>query len=201
MMRSTFFLAGWLFADLLLGLTMVFMVSMPTVKLTPTATLVPTITVIPTPTATLTATPMAMSTPTRTATLTATPTATPTVLGTEVPNGLNPVPVTRTYHVNIAPFLGTSDFYKQIERERILGLLRYDLSPFSGKHAGFVLTFGTVSASRPSDGNQIAEEVNALLKRALPDIFGAAAAEGYHNLSADSSQFGDVEVRIYFMNR
>ena len=109
MQKKTVWIAGWLFADLLLGLAMLFIVSMAGM---PAPTPVPNWTATPTWTAT------SSPTPTRTGTPTVVPTGrvTPGVPVTTVPptptpaTGLNPTPFTVTFRVdpNLVPALLTS---------------------------------------------------------------------------------------------
>jgi hypothetical protein len=190
-------LAGWLFADLLLGLAVLFIASLSPVqrKPTPTPTFTATGTLTSTPTVTSTATLTTTATPTRTFTPTRIPTP------TRLPESLDPVPFESTVRVNVNSLLSTQAAQKEREQTRLKEVLRQIVSPFADKRAGFVLTFGAADPAHPTIGNQVADQVNQVLRASSPAMFGQAVMESYHTLNAEQAQLGAVELRIYFFNR
>lgn len=211
-------LSGWLFADLLLGIAMLFLASTPgaPLRLTP----VPTVT--PTPTATPTATATTTPAPTNTPSATLTPTATPTLTPTSTPT-LTPTPAqvldqqafkmggeasddAALFKVDADKLLRGNAAAREQERERIRAYLHLIFDPLVGKRkAGFVLTFGT--SPDGAEGNQLALEVNKLLieeptqpgQPSLKLLFGGAIFRNYHILAENQpARRGDIEMEIYF---
>jgi len=90
---------------------------------------------------------------------------------------------------------------KEREQTRLTEALRQIVSPFAGRRAGFVLTFGAADPSRPTIGNQVADQVNQVLRASSPAMFEQAVMESYHTLNAEQAELGAVELRIYFFNR
>lgn len=191
-------IVGWLFADLLLGLTALFMVSTsgmpvealvgpptPTVTPTPTATPTPTVAPTATPTSTPTLTPTATPTVTPTATATATPTSTPT------PPACHPTVllVEHDFSVGHAPGGG-------IPAD---DALRQAFAPYQGQIAGIVLTF--VHAQTIADGHDLADQVNGRLRAILPSMFtGTSITKPLGWLDFDPSATGQVDFNAFFIS-
>jgi hypothetical protein len=194
--RDTVSLAGWLFADLLLGLSMLFFV-FNTVGPKPVEPVQPTSTPRPTLTSTRTATPVNTSTPTPT--YTATPTYTPIPQPTE-PVSLSTDPVTLLIKTNPSRLLG-SGTARADEQTRIKGILRQRFAQYEIAHqrAGIVLSFGT--APTALTGGRLSTAVNQLLVEELPQVFvsGSTVMRNFHFISANQSQYGDVEIEVYFI--
>ena len=173
--RDTVLIGGWVFADLLLALAMLFFAvntrgtlpppPPPPPTGTPTVTMTSTATPTTTPTATPTRTPTATPVPTQTRTPAPTATATPTP--TPVPQlviARDPCEVTVALPVN---------------RQEAEARLRERLGRFpDGQKAGLVLTFG--KATTDAAGKQLAAEANVLLRQALPEVFGEATLRNMH---------------------
>jgi hypothetical protein len=207
--RDTFSLGGWLFADLMLALMVLFLASntvtgpiaalststatetaSPTVTATPTATPSATSTSTKTPvsgrtaTFTHTATPTRTSTPTATATFTATRTPSPTSIPCQLTLVLLKHALTVTGSGN-----GNGPSAAQ---------LRKAFAPFHGQRLGLLLTFG--HAPDPDQGETLASTVNKQLAALLPDLFTPATIrESYHYI--DTANTGPVDFNAYFFAR
>lgn len=224
--RDTFSLSGWLFADLLLGVAVLFLASTlgmnPNVLIPPTAT--PTRTFTPTPTPTVTRTPTATPTSTPTATSTATPTPTQTPTATPSPTNSptwTPIPEQildkESFKIdadgNVAPMTVDLDAFvgdrgrdaQAKEQRRFKQWLMDTLLPFADRKAGVVLTFGV--SSNKNEGPRLAREVNALL-RAMPEpgdtvdlnkIFRGAVFRDYLDLGPQPR--GTVLMEIFFVTK
>ena len=200
---NTVALAGWLLADLLLGLAMLFFVfntvgpepAEPTATPTNTPTVTPTVTLTATPTVTPRGTPTV--TPTATPTVTSIPSPTPT----PVQSGLDLEAEERIIKTNADILLGSDDLAKEQERTRIQQLIRDEFEEeYDGKgRAGFVLIWGY--APTISEGNRLAAEVNQLLEPALENVFKGSARKELHWVitSQDDTQRGDVGLEVYFL--
>lgn len=214
MQRKTIHLAGWLFADLLLGLAMLFITSM--VGLPP-----PTPGAVP-PTATYT--PTSTPTATRTATPTFTPTSvprigtpgggqpsspTPTLTPTPTPGyGLNSTPYKVTFRVNpaLVPAFAansTSPSGNQA-RAQIEDQLHQCFDKFQNRaQAGIVLTFG--GNADVETGNKLARLTTESMRKLFPNMFKPAdRSDGtvYKDMhAAEPHPFvnGTVETEIYFI--
>lgn len=236
-------LSGWLFADLLLGLAVIFLVTapagsfaplpptetatpMPTYTPNPTYTIIPTHTPNPTYTIMPTYTPIATYTPlpthTPNPTFTVLPTYTPNATYTALPTytaipTYTPLP---TYTPRPAPtaaesqdvvlaqevlefqivtnpdaLLSSNADTRTQEQDRLRDEIRQQLSQIRNQKAGIVLSFGT--APTPYEGGLLSQEVNELLKDAMPDTFDGAVMRDFHNIEGDSSLRGVVELEIY----
>lgn len=187
--RDTMSLAGWLFADLLLGLAMLFFVfntvgTKPTPPPRATYTPLPTYTPAPTYTPRPTYTPLRQEPPRRTYTPlpTYTPAPTYTPLPTPQHEGVEQV-------AEIFTLVDGRDKGEQI---------RELFSPYVGeRRAGFVLIFG--NAPTIEGGNTLAREVERLLPAVVPEVFGDAGMKALHYLRADGSREGEVDLEIYFL--
>lgn len=182
---------AWLFADVLLGLMILFLVSTPGVPVaallgpqTPTAT--PTAT--PTPTPTPTATPTA--TPTLTPTVTPTPTATPTVTPTPTP-----LPCQTTVTLNEKDFSVPPATAGGIPSDAALAQA---FQPYAGSIAGIVLTFA--HAPTIPEGRALATQVNDRLRAILPAMFTTTSITkplGWIDL--DPTATGQVDFNTFFI--
>lgn len=187
--RDTMSLAGWLFADLLLGLAMLFFVfntvgTKPTPPPHPTYTPLPTYTPVPTQTPRPTYTPLAPQRPASTYTPlpTYTPVPTYTPLPTPQREGVEQVAETFTLEAG-------RDKAEQI---------RELFAPFEGeRRAGFVLIFG--NAPTIEAGNDLARETEQLLPQVVPAVFGEAGMKALHYVREDGAREGDVDLEIYFL--
>lgn len=175
-LRDTTLLSGWLFADLLLGLTMIFLVAAPPNKITPPR---PT----PTPTATVTPTWTPVPPPTATSTPTPPPTATPTIIP-------SPTPVVLEQESEEIYLTNDND------KEKIRVQLRPQLQPYQGRRAGFVLIFGF--SSNPSTAKSLAVRVDEILGEAeFESIFKGSTRRPYIDLGNERSA-GTIKIEIFF---
>jgi hypothetical protein len=194
-------MAGWLFADLLLGVAMLFFV-FNTVGELPAITPEPPVEPTETPTPTATATPTSTPTvsPTSTPSIASTVvTITPTPTMTRMPS-LNSNPTIVRVSVDMEVLLGNDNARKEAERTKVLQAVQKELSGIGHRQAGIVLTFGTTRHNEPERGDKLAREVNTLLKEGLPHIFGRAVLKSYHQLSGDPASIGDTELEIYWLS-
>ena len=192
MQRKTVPIAGWLFADLLLGLAMLFITSMVGLSIPPpVATTTPTPTQTATPTATATAVP-------RTGTpggqvVTPTPTPTPGF-------GLSSTRFHATFRIDpsLVPDLiarPTSANANQA-RAQLREQLRECFKRFDGaSRAGIVLSFGGNPSAE--NGKQLAAIANTILKTEFPRVF--SVTEDLHSISRDAIVNGTIEMWVYFM--
>lgn len=189
--RDTSLLTGWLFADLLLGLMVIFLVSAPGAPLPQPKTSTPTPTLTPTVTSTPTATPTQTVTPPPTSTPTVSPTPSPTA--TPVPIlSLEQTPVSFAFRVNPDAFLDQ----RANEIDRVLQEIRDRLAPLNGRRAGIVLSFG--NASRPDRATALSRQFNLLLHQAMPTLIDSRTiTRDYIQLSNDLEKQGLIEVEVY----
>lgn len=181
--RDTFGLAGWLFADLMLALAVLFFAS-NTFGETPPAT------PAATPTAVLAATPLAtpMATlapkPTPTATPTPTPTPPPTAAPTALSTPCETTVVLKKHELSVTD--PTPD------------KLQATFAPFQGQVAGLVLAYGHAPVQNFSAGETLANRTNDMLRAALPDMFRSTTLmEAYHFI--DPSGAPTVDFSVYFL--
>ncbi|MFD0485492.1 hypothetical protein ACFQ46_23115 [Kineococcus sp. GCM10028916] len=174
-------LAGWVFADALLALTIIGLAAggavhagvgeatavAATVAPTATPTAVPT----PVPTVTVTAAPLPVDVPT-------------------MPAGVAQAPV--VLDVNVG---GADD---EAIRASVAGAVG-DLAA-QGRRAAFVLTFGT--AGTPGAGTALARRVNAQLDVAAPNVFtGSGKRDFWRAVNADAPQAGVVQLELYLIQQ
>jgi hypothetical protein len=196
--RDTFLLSGWLFADLLLGLAVVFLVALPGGNIKPVV-VPPTPTATHTPTSTATNTPSPLPTSTPTYTPTPTLTQTPTATATPIPTA-TPKPDLVLSQQSIT-FVLRADADKLLrgdpgEKQRLLASLKSQVANYHNKKAGIVLTFG--ASSRADDGKALARAANALLDDpSVSDIFSSAVKREYIDLSTGKRR-GDIELEVFF---
>ena len=204
-MNKTVPLAGWLFADLLLGLAMLFITSMIGVQPSPTPLPVSQVTNTPTSTPTLTATRIA--TPTRTPTLppgvTPTFTSTPTQTPTPIPPGLNQIPYTVTIRLDprlVPDWVSDSANNKNAAREQIRSQLDSCLEGINKNEgrAGLVLAYG--GNPDPLRGEKIASEASSLLRSQFSKLFNdGTVIKNFHDLQKDPTANGKIVLEIYLM--
>jgi hypothetical protein len=204
--RDTFSLGGWLFADLMLALMVLFLASntvtgpiAPLSTSTATETASPTVTA--TPTASFTATPTSTNTPvagrtatftvTATPTRTNTPTATATSTATRTPSPTSvPCQLTLVLRKHAFTVAGSGDGNGPSAAQ-----LRKAFAPFHGQRLGLLLTFG--HEPEPAQGETLASTVNKQLAALLPDLFTPATIrESYHYI--DTENTGSVDFNAYF---
>ena len=200
--RDTVALAGWLYADLLLGMAMLFLL-FGTVG-TPILTVTPyTLTPVITPSATATKTPTSTTTPIKqtVAPPSSTPTPSPTPTNTYTPTpsstpertgGLSPNPEEIQFQVNIDLLLANN----QAETQRVRNIINSQLGNFSNRRAGIVITFGTTLSRDPQKGQELAETINDLLRSTLPDTFRNTVFKDFHNLTLRQDYVGIVNLEI-----
>lgn len=185
--HNTISLAGWLFADLLLGLSMIFLLSSPPPPALP-ATLTPTLT------------------PTFTATITPTPTLTPSPLPTEgqkeggrsltpsptpVPTNYAPVGLAEPQCYNLE--LAGSDPADGSERTAILQQLKNQLPNDPSIRAGLLLIWG--HGKDIYDGRRIAMRVGDVIQQAFPLSFADASRK---SMGYDVGTYKHVQIEVYF---
>jgi hypothetical protein len=191
------YLAGWLFADLLLGAMLVFLAALPgspNAFPSPTAVPVPS-TVTPTPSATSTAT----ATPARTTTQTPPPTPTPTPTASATPTASPTAACVRTATL-------TKHRYEvpNVARGGVMaipdtGMLRETLKDVAGKQAGLVLTY--VRAPGDGEGQYWSGQVNLRLREAFPEVFTAETIyEDFDYKDRSPANFGRALIEIYFVS-
>lgn len=194
-------LAGWVFADLLLGLTVLFLAAAPGGQ-PPTPTVTPT-SFTPTLTATIKYTPTATRTPSLTPTPTLTPmptrTITPTPTLTPCPVVLETNPRREDFELDLNAVWqgGNGDtrqmaLFKDQVRQRLNGAPR----------AGFVLVYGYAPKNDLGDaqGGTLARQAVDVLRDALPSVFNGASFQPLFWLlrSQDTEKPGTVRLDIFF---
>ena len=190
--RDTMSMAGWLFADLLLGLAMLFFVF--GTRSTPESVVLPTYTPYP-PTATVAPTSTVAPTYTPYPTGTAAPTYTPYPTPTPVPSGLEPSPIYFT--LEAAAQEGESLTSARLENE-FRGAIRRELAVYGERQAGFVIIFGYVdNATSISEGTVLAQMVETWLTEEWPEMFNGAAMKPLHFIENGSR--GKVSLELYFL--
>lgn len=189
-MSSTLTLAGWLFADLLLGLSMLFLVSgsrghLPTATptLTPAASRTPALAqrVDVTPTLTLTASPTVTWTPTLPPKPSVTPSATPAAA---IQPGLD---APQCYNLE----LFSADTVSQTAS--ITRVFQAQLPNELLNRAGLVMIW--VHGSDMQEGVRVAREVGRQLQAVLPQSFGNAQIK---SLYFDTGNLYHVQLEVYF---
>jgi hypothetical protein len=178
--------AGWLFADLLLGLAMLYF-AVGTSAAPP----------IPPPTPTPTATPLPV--PTATPGPTDTPVPTPTPTPTPVPPArtcLDQQVVRRTVRFNAGALDAptTRDAALTDLQNALAAAFAPEIA--AGRAAGVVLTFGGARGVTPERGNQYAAYVNRAL-RTVPGFGAATQIDDLHDLGV---AVGDADVWVLFLS-
>ena len=204
LIRDTVQLSGWLFADLLLGLMIIILVSLPSSNKSVAQTVsTPTLAQVQ-----MKSTEEISSSVLGTATTsvevplmknTSTPVPTPTLLPT-VEIGLSQIPVEITIKTNADTLLGYEGSTKQNEIQRLkndlVGILTQ--KGVLGHRAGLVFTSGVVpSSDQFMQGQNVATAVNNILTETLPNVFSGAIIRSFHFINASPERAGDVELEIY----
>lgn len=197
--RSAFGLAGWLFADLLLGLSMVFLAaSLSTPFVSNTITLTATIT----PTETPTSTPQKTNTTvimTRTASATnVIPSLTTVPTSTIIPSpstiqriGLETTPVIISISVSPEDFLAgkfdsVSSFKNKADRI---------LSQYKDRRVGLVITLGYHDEVR--NGVRLAAKANQVLASSYPHMFDNAVTKEFWYSLDTNHPAGTIVMEVY----
>lgn len=189
--RDTFSIAGWLFADLLLGLAMLFLVFNTvgsSAALIPTPTVTRTPTLLPTTTANVT-TPVVLS-----PTATPQPTRTPT---------LPPAPTeqigldTEAYQCVFT--LDPDGLYN--DRPTVISQMRAHFdrcfeSKIGTRVAGAVITLGYHSST--NSGYSLATRVNQELAATYPEMFTGSVMRSFGWYSSSLQQQGLFQIDVYF---
>lgn len=210
--RDMLLLAGWLFADLLLALMVIFLISAPGAipqslicALTPTtpatshnlpgnfqterllgvrySALV--VTQVPAlRTHPVVALRQDVECPT------ATPTSTATLTPTPNKNAISKTPMTFSFHANADALLAGDS----AEKARLQGIVQQQLGAAfsSDDQAGFVLSFGT--SPDPQEGEQLADDFDSILQSAMPTLFTRATLRPFHDIGSDR---GAISIEIY----
>ncbi len=218
-------LSGWLFADLLLGLTVVFLagtrgtspveIAALTPSLTPsptrpgpTYTPYPTYTPGPTPTPYPTYTPGPSPTPYPTYTPGPSPTPYPTYTPwptirpsiTIVPAlsvGLDPAPFTVSLRADPTLFLSASANDKRTAENQFRQQIHACLDNAAGSRVGLIL--GTGYNLDVTNGHALARRAMAVMREEVPTLFGSTVQKEYHALTNDPFMNGMVTLEIYFV--
>jgi len=173
--KTTLTLAGWLFADLMLGLWAIFMVATPAPRPE-----------VPTPTATLT------PTPTMTATFTPTSMAVTLVTPTPVPTDMGPVGLSKAQCYNLE--LNNTNPDDGSERQAIFSQLEGQLPNDEKVRAGLVLIWG--HGQDIIKGRQLAMRVGNIISEAYPLSFSIET--GKKSMGFDRGAFKHVQIEVYF---
>lgn len=181
--QNTVALAGWLFADLLLGMAMFFLVATssgtPPPMATPTIT--PTASVTPRPTTTPFPTPL--------------PTPTPFISLDATPFAFD---IRSTPSALLASAATTAG---QRERARILRILEDQIRErCATSHAGILLIFG--HASNPTEGGQLAQAAAGVIQdEQFTQLCGVVVPREFHWIDNAAANRGLLNFEIYFFNR
>jgi len=211
--RDMVSLAGWLFADLLLGFAVLFLVAdtrslpvQPTV--TPASSPVPTttqrstrhVTAVRSATATATGTPTRIPVlPTYTPLPTHTPRPTYTPWPTCPPVTISRDPIDVAVETNLSAILRGSERNRAQQLEAVRRQLEPNIRPLIAEdtRAGMVLTFGNTTTSRPGDGVLLASTINSLLRDEWPRVFGDAAFQDFLSFKEEP---GLVRIQIFTLS-
>lgn len=194
--RDTVSLAGWLFADLLLGLSMLFLVfntvgGKAILDITPTPTITLTSTTLPT------STPLSSSTPTITPSITPTPTKflTATITPT-IDIGINPVPVTYILSTSLPDIVAKSPS----ELRNLQGNINKIFSGSQGtnRKAALVITTGFAAPGNFGKGLEAAQIASEELFKKYPDIFSSTIHKEYWESASAVRPEGTIVYEIYF---
>ncbi|MCL4394432.1 MAG: hypothetical protein M1482_06445 [Chloroflexi bacterium] len=216
-------LSGWVFADLLLGLVVIFLAGMrgsspveiaaltpsPTPTSTvpgPTPTPYPTYTPGPSPTPYPTYTPGPSPTPYPTYTPGPSPTAYPTytpyptLKPSVVPAlaiGLDPSPYIVSLRTDPTLFLSASASDKQAAESQFGAQIHSCLDSAAGGKIGLVL--GTGYNPDVTNGHELAQRAMAIVQEEIPSLMGNAVQKDYHALTNDPLLNGMVTLEMYFI--
>ena len=204
--RDSFGLGGWLFADLMLALALIFLAATTAGSVPPT----PGPTESQAPSATSTPTPLLTMTPTLAPTLTptVTPTTTPTPTSTPTPACL---PVLSPQAVQIRLVIAATDLLGQepAAREDVRHLVREALiqelvargegETYEAARVGLVLTFGAATRTDIGRGIEIARRVNDVLEQE-PPFRGVVRRDYFREITADRGP-DEIELELFLFAR
>ncbi len=187
-------LAGWVFADLLLGLMLIFMAAQHG-ETPSSATRIPDPTRTPTPTATSTTAPTPTPRPTSTTQDSRLSTATP-ILPTPTPRppSLSRNRVEITIELPSGLSVESSAAEKSAFRQKLQRALLDQKFDVNQSRAGILLAFGGAPRDNPNAGNKAAERMNVLLADLFPRAFGGSAVEAFHDFGIS---VGSVTMWVY----
>jgi hypothetical protein len=208
-------LAGWLFADLLLGLMVLFLISAPgAASRALVCLLTPTTTVTLRPTAApqqmmklsfaeehgrlVVSTALVAASRNQPPTAfvptfvcpTPTPTPPPTPTPTPDKNALSKTSLDFNFSTNADALLNGNPS----ETARLQTLIRQQIGAKvkADDQAGFVLSFGT--SPSPAEGATLAADFDKILKKTLPYLFSRATFREFHDIGPDR---GDILLNVY----
>lgn len=198
--RDTFSLAGWLFADLLLGLAMLFLV------FNTKATYIPN---------TLTSTPSPTKTPSQTPSpkeerinkksinkIISTHTPTPNKQVNTLPKitataniGLELIPSHESVFVNAERVLKNDPKVLHSLRNQIIA----DFKKYEGRKVGLVITLGY--HGNVGDGVRLAKIANNILIEEYPEVFNGAVTKPFWWINDTLHQTGTITFEFYFFSK
>ncbi len=196
-------LTGWVFADLLLALMVIFLVSMRAIP--PTAILLdPTMTPteLPTPTGTRyptsTFTPTLTPTPTRTLTptLTGTPALTATLEPVR-PIGINRRPYNVYLRTDPSLFFNGDANNRRSAEQQLRDQIAYCFSGIGSSKVGMVFASGY--NQKDTNGQLLAKRSIELLAEVYPGAFGEAIRKDLHILTNEALNNGRIDLEMYFL--
>lgn len=218
-------LSGWLFADLLLGLVVIFLAgtrgaspieiaaltpsSTPTETIPmPTFTPYPTYTPGPSPTPYPTYTPGPSPTPYPTYTPGPSPTAYPTYTPWPTPRpsvtivqaqavGLDQSPYAVTLRTDPVLFLSANASDKRAAESQFRSQIHACLDSAASARTGLVL--GTGYNPDTTNGHTLARRAMAILREEMPAVFANTVQKDYHALTDDPLLNGLVTLEMYFV--
>lgn len=184
--RDTVALAGWLFADLLLGIGLLFFVADS--KCAP---------ITPTPTSTATATALPTLPPGVTPTITPSPTATPLgTPGTKI--GLNQIPYRVILRTDPELFLRGKTDKRGTAEKRFQDQIQECFNRTRNSRVGLVLATGSNPDS--ANGRRFALSAIDILKKYGAPFEQSTVYKDYFNLSGDDPSLnGTVELEVYYI--
>lgn len=198
--RTSTLLAGWLFADLLLGLTIIMLgaqapspspirTSADAARPRPDTAHPSPDTTRPSPDNITRPSPETIRSPAEESPASARPrpSASPSATPSTCVGGVRAKPVTLSFRV--VPGAGDDALDTQVRQE-----LHKHRDRLTGRHAGMVLTFGADGGA--GNGVRLATRVNTAIRAAYPRIFGTAVTRNFHDLAAPS---GSISMEIYFV--
>jgi hypothetical protein len=183
---SSYGMAGWLFADLFLGFSIIFLASVQYIPISAT----------PKPSSTVTPTNTQKNPSFTTPSQTFTPTSIPTPTDAIVPLDLKPIEVFVRV-VNVNDFLNN----RGISYELLNSLENNFPIEYKNRRAGLVLTYGYTSSNNIGPGRQMAIKANLLLLEYYPEIFSGAVTKAFWWDSDDFNPTGTIKFEIYFFSQ
>lgn len=170
-------LSGWLYADLLLALMVIFLVTSATgvVRTQPKAP------------------------PTPTPTITPTPTLTPTPSPTPPPRSIskNPLTVSGAFHIDVAALRGQKGAAAQRNELNKVGHEVHRAMRFLGnQQVGVLLTFVHITLADTGDGVPAAKQINDVIRKELPYNFQDASLTPFLYVGTSGDE-GTVDFWFY----